>query len=90
MDKILVTGADGFVGRQLCQTLSQEGFAVKAAVRQAAIAPAADLEYVAVGDIGPDTDWTEALRGVHRVVHLAGRAHILVENSANAMAEYER
>jgi nucleoside-diphosphate-sugar epimerase len=90
MDKILVTGADGFVGRQLCQTLSQTGFAVKAAVRQTAIAPAEDLEYVTVGDIGPDTDWTEALRGVHRVVHLAGRAHIMGESSANAMAEYER
>ncbi len=90
MDKILVTGADGFIGRQFCRTLRQAGFAVKAAVRQAASSPVPDLEYVTVGDIGPYTDWTEALRGAQRVVHLAGRAHILGERSANAMAEYER
>ena len=40
MDRILVTGANGFVGRQLCRSLSQQGFLVTAAVRQTAIAPA--------------------------------------------------
>jgi len=90
MDKILVTGANGFIGRQLCRVLSQNGFWVKAAIRQTAIAPADDLHYVAVGDIGPDTDWTEALREVNLVVHLAGRAHIMRENARGAKAEYER
>ncbi len=90
MDKILVTGANGFVGRQLCQTLTQKGFLVKAAIRQTAITPVDDLHYVAVGDIGPDTDWTEALRGVHLVVHLAGRAHMMRDSAPKAMAEYER
>ncbi|MGA9753512.1 MAG: SDR family oxidoreductase [Desulfobaccales bacterium] len=90
MDKILVTGANGFIGRQLCRSLSQQGFWVRAAIRQTAIAPADDLHYVAVGDIGPDTDWTEALRGVHLVVHLAGRAHIMRDSASSPMAEYER
>ena len=90
MDRILVTGANGFVGRQLCRSLSQKGFLVKAAVRQTAIAPAEEMQYIPVGDIGPDTDWTEALHGVHLVVHLAGRAHIRRDSSANSMAEYER
>jgi len=48
------------------------------------------VQYIPVGDIGPDTDWTEALQGVHLVVHLAGRAHISRDSSANSMAEYER
>ena len=90
MEKILVTGANGFVGRQLCRTLSQKGFLVKAAIRQTAIAPAEAMHYVPVGDIGPDTDWTEALRGVELVVHLAGRAHIRRDSSSNSLAEYER
>lgn len=90
MDRILVTGANGFVGRQLCRSLSQRGFGVKAAVRREPIAPAAESHYIPVGDIGPDTDWTEALQGVHLVVHLAGRAHIRRDSSANSMAEYER
>lgn len=63
---------------------------VKAAVRQKPSAPADEMHYIPVGDIGPDTDWTEALQGVHRVVHLAGRAHIRRDRSANSMAEYER
>ncbi len=90
MEKILVTGANGFVGRQLCRTLSQKGFLVKAAIRQTAIAPAEAMHYVPVGDIGPDTDWTEALRGVDLVVHLAGRAHMRRDRASDSMAEYER
>jgi nucleoside-diphosphate-sugar epimerase len=90
MDRILVTGANGFVGRQLCRSLSQKGFWVKAAVRQTAIAPTEEMQYIPVGDIGPHTDWTEALHGVDLVVHLAGRAHIRRDSSANSMAEYER
>jgi nucleoside-diphosphate-sugar epimerase len=90
MEKILVTGANGFVGRQLCRTLRQKGFLVKAAIRQTAGAPAGAGHYVPVGDIGPDTDWTEALRGVDRVVHLAGRAHIRRDSAPNSLDEYER
>jgi nucleoside-diphosphate-sugar epimerase len=90
LDRILITGANGFVGRQLCRTLRQNGFAVKAAIRQNPTAPAEDLPYVSVGDIGPDTDWTEALQGVNLVVHLAGRAHVRRESLSNSMAAYER
>jgi nucleoside-diphosphate-sugar epimerase len=90
MEKILVTGADGFVGRQLCRTLSQKGFWVRGAIRQTAIAPAEAGQYVPVGDIGPETDWTEALRGIDLVVHLAGRAHIRRDCASNSMAEHER
>jgi nucleoside-diphosphate-sugar epimerase len=90
MEKILVTGADGFVGRQLCQTLSQKGFWVRGAIRQTPSAPAEGRQYVPVGDIGPDTDWTQALRGIDLVVHLAGRAHIRRDSASNSVAEYER
>jgi nucleoside-diphosphate-sugar epimerase len=86
MDRILVTGANGFVGRQLCRSLSQKGFWVKAAVRQTAIAPTEEMQYIPVGDIGPDTDWTEALHGVHLVVHLAGSAY-QAGKLADSMAE---
>lgn len=72
---VLVTGATGFVGRTLCQTLTDAGFRVRAAVRQAGAA--GKIEQVAVGDIGSATDWTEALLGVDAVVHAAARAHIM-------------
>jgi nucleoside-diphosphate-sugar epimerase len=43
-----------------------------------------------VGDIGPRTDWREALRGVDCIVHLAGRAHVLRETAADPRAEFMR
>jgi nucleoside-diphosphate-sugar epimerase len=90
MEKVLVTGANGFVGGQLCRTLSQKGFLVKAAIRQTVSVPAGAWHYVPVGDIGPETDWTDALCGVDLVVHLAGRAHVRRDSASDLMGEYER
>jgi nucleoside-diphosphate-sugar epimerase len=43
-----------------------------------------------VGDIGPTTDWTAALRGAATVIHLAGRAHVLRERALDPRAEFMR
>lgn len=69
---ILVTGATGFVGRGLIERLRSAGRPARSAVRTGN--GAADT--VAVGDIGPDTDWLPALEGIDTVIHLAGRAHV--------------
>lgn len=73
--RVLVTGANGFVGRALMSALRDGGLDFRAAVRSADRRPPA-AEFVAVGDLGPRTDWRNALAGVDRVVHLAGRAHV--------------
>lgn len=87
---MLVTGADGFVGRAVCPILSDKGFAVRAAVRRvnehAARLPCEGV--VAVGDIG--TVSAEAFDGVDAVVHLAGRAHVLRETAEDPRAEFRR
>lgn len=72
-DKILVTGANGFVGRHIVQRLLNDGYALRLAVRSAARKPAlpARAENVSVGDISPETDWSKALQGCTTVVHLA-------------------
>jgi nucleoside-diphosphate-sugar epimerase len=76
MKRVLVTGATGFLGQHLCPALISAGYAVRGTYRKMP-APGAfpAMEWVHVPDIGPDTDWTEALRGVDFVVHLAGLAH---------------
>lgn len=84
---ILVTGADGFVGRALCAALAASGRPARRAVRAAR---SAFPDTVAVGDIGPGTDWRAALEGVACVVHLAARAHVLRESTADSLAEYRR
>ncbi len=57
---ILVTGASGFVGRNLLAALTAAGRSYIAMGHEAGATDAA-------------TDWSEALRGVGAVVHLAGR-----------------
>ena len=84
MPRILVTGANGFVGRSLLPELTRHGHEVRPAVRRAS---GLEAELV-VGDIGPRTDWAGALRGVDCVVHLAGRAHVLRDEAADPLAVY--
>ena len=84
---VLVTGASGFVGRALCVALSASGRQVRRALRQPDSVPG---DAVAVGDIGPDTDWSAALDGADCVVHLAARTHVLRETAPDAPAAYQR
>jgi nucleoside-diphosphate-sugar epimerase len=72
--RVLVTGANGMIGRAVCNEISAAGFTVRAAVRRPQTRAAA-AEVTATGDIGPLTDWSEALQGVDAVVHIAGYAH---------------
>jgi nucleoside-diphosphate-sugar epimerase len=86
--RVLVTGANGFIGQHLRQTLAEKGFDCRGAVRTGT-AEGHPCDF-AVGDIGPSTDWSAALDGVDMVVHLAGRAHILRGTSAESSAHFMR
>jgi len=90
--RILVTGADGLVGRRLCELLAAAGGRpLRASVRalKAGVAPPA-ADTVATGPLGPDTDWSRALEGVDAVVHLAARVHMLKDPAPDPLAEYRR
>lgn len=81
--RILVTGANGFVGRELCKTLRLQGYEVRAAARHAS-----NGDSVQIGNIGPETDWSYALSGVDTIVHLAARVHIMQEMSKNPLESF--
>ncbi len=73
---VLVTGATGFLGRRLCQRLTERGDRVVAVGRKAAEGPwSSFVEHdLATGSLHPDE-----LRGVSTIYHLASRAHALSE-----------
>ena len=75
--RVLVTGASGFVGRALTQSLSRAGFHVRAAARDRSKIPAAEfVEAVQMPDLSRPVDWRPLLTDVDAVVHLAGIAHV--------------
>ena len=75
MPTVLVTGAGGYVGSGLVRTLEEEGWEVRALVRD----PAPHLDGgQTVADLARDADAVaEACRGVDGVVHLAGENEVL-------------
>jgi len=84
---IAVTGASGFVGRALCDSLSASGHSVRPLVRSRGHART-PVDAMAVGDIGAGTDWSTALQGVHCVVHCAARVHVMHETATNPLAQF--
>ncbi|MCU0963438.1 MAG: NAD-dependent epimerase/dehydratase family protein, partial [Pirellulaceae bacterium] len=88
--KVLVTGANGFVGRALCERLWSSGIPLREAVRDRGAflkaGPAASGEVVSVGDLSGRTDWVAALDGITHLVHLAGWAHDLRSSPAEAQS----
>jgi uncharacterized protein YbjT (DUF2867 family) len=71
---IAVTGATGFVGQALCQTLLDQGFQVRALVRNPAKAESLRTSGVKllVGDFSDTTTLTELITGSDAVIHCAG------------------
>lgn len=73
---ILVTGATGFIGRDLVRRLAAAGHQVRAASRDPAALEGFPVEPVRMGDLSAGgTDWRRLVDGMTHVVHLAGIAH---------------
>lgn len=90
MMSILVTGINGFVGSYLSMVLSDNGYSVKGTVRsheKAASLPSTQ-KISLINNIGPETDWREALKGIDVIIHLAARVHIMRETSDNPLQDF--
>ena len=92
---VLITGATGFVGSRLADFLSSQfpEMELRLAVRHRpddlqipSALPAGSIEVV--GDINPNTNWTDALDGVDVVIHLAARVHVMNDVARDPLEEY--
>lgn len=87
--RVLVSGANGFLGRILCDSAAAQGLAVRGTTR-AAMNIGPEIENVMVGDIHEETDWGQTLANCQAVVHLAARAHVLQETEDNPRAAFRK
>ena len=81
----LITGANGFLGRAVLTALEERNIPVRAAVRVLV-----QNNHVAVGDIGPGTNWSSALKAVDTIVHTAARTHVMNESSMDPLSEFRK
>ena len=90
MARVLVTGANGFVGAAVCRHLQARGWTVRGSVRRTDTPLPDGVEAAITGDIDGDGDWTSALAGVDAVVHCAARVHVLRESTADPLVAFRR
>src|SRR5690606_42022943 len=84
--RVLVTGATGFVGSRLLDRVQADGYSVTAAVRQSA--GDLDVPVFRMGDLSAGQDWSAALAGQDVVIHCAARVHAMAETAADPLAAF--
>lgn len=84
---ILVTGASGFIGKALTEYLTKYivDYQVLTASRCSSNHPRPNI---VIGDLLPNTDWSQALTHAEIVIHLAARAHILNDTATDPLAAF--
>src|SRR3984893_8911618 len=91
-EKILITGASGFVGRALCRQLEVKGHSLKRVLRKPSPhsqSPTYSSEEFIIPDLNAVVHWRAAMEDVDVVFHLAARVHVMKENHPNAASLYQ-
>lgn len=86
---ILVTGANGFVGKALCAEIHSRGMQVLGAIRHKSQL-LNELKVIEVGEINVHTNWESALIDCKIVIHLAARVHVMQETSKDPLTAFRQ
>ena len=84
---ILVTGANGFVGKALINHAKALGYKLRGTLRALPIAGTHE-DFVQVPSLDGDTDWSHALRSCKTVVHLAAMAHSYTGPKSDELSQF--
>jgi nucleoside-diphosphate-sugar epimerase len=82
---ILITGASGFVGSALLNTLRSKQFRTRGIMRRLGETEAGPIM---IKEIHSDSDWRDELDGIDTVVHLAARVHLMSENALDPLEAF--
>jgi nucleoside-diphosphate-sugar epimerase len=85
-NKILITGATGFVGSHLLQMALTQNREVICPVRSGSAI--SDSQTPIVGTIDRNTDWQAHLTIVHTVIHCAARVHVMNDTETDPLAAF--
>lgn len=83
--KVLLTGANGFVGSATTKALLRSKFEVLQAVRKST-----NLDEISIGVVDGGTDWTKALIDCSVVIHCAARVHMMQDSVSDPFSEYQK
>lgn len=86
---ILLTGASGFVGRAVWESLNKKR-PVRIVLRNPPGARFAVGVDAVQASLSPSQDWTKALAGVSVVIHCAARVHVMNDDAPDPLAEFRR
>lgn len=82
--QILVTGANGFLGRYITAELEKNSIKIISVTRSIL------NDSFAVGDIDGNTNWINILTGCDVVIHLAARVHQMLDDSKDPLLEFRK
>lgn len=89
---ILVTGGSGFVGQSLIKRLTTdfESSSIIAVVRNQSLDFNVRVRCIEISDLSNEISLSQVLQEVDVVVHCAGRAHVMNDQSHDPLAEFRR
>lgn len=94
--RILVTGAMGFIGKALSLNLLEAGYEVRGTIRNLSRTPREErshpvgLEWVILHDQSSEGELHQVLEGVQVVIHLAARVHVMPGRASDQSGEFYR
>jgi nucleoside-diphosphate-sugar epimerase len=87
---VCVSGANGFIGRAVCEGLLARLYSVRPAVRSLVYAGLAGqgLDSIEIGEISQVSNRPFSLEGIGVVIHAAARAHVIRDAAVDPLALY--